>query len=111
MHGNRITTEIVFFHTSSGTVLFADVLQQFPPRWFSGWRAALAKWDLMLEPEPSVPRRFGLRSPIGAQRRRLSHAFSRGRQERCLWRIDVSSARASAGVAPVSARGFRLPAS
>ncbi|MBN9267087.1 MAG: DUF4336 domain-containing protein [Hyphomicrobium sp.] len=58
MHGNRITTEIVFFHARSGTVLFTDLLQQFPPRWFSGWRAALAKWDLMLEPEPSVPRKF-----------------------------------------------------
>lgn len=58
MRGNRITTEIVFFHIRSGTVLFTDLLQQFPARWFSGWRAVLAKWDLMLEPEPSVPRKF-----------------------------------------------------
>lgn len=39
MTGNVITTEVVFFHMKSGTVLFTDLLQQFPPRWFGGWRA------------------------------------------------------------------------
>ena len=56
--GNRITTEIVFFHKPSGTVLFTDLLQQFPPGWFSGWRALVARLDLMVGPEPSVPRKF-----------------------------------------------------
>lgn len=60
MAGNVITTEVVFFHMKSGTVLFTDLLQQFPPRWFSGWRALIAKWDLMLASEPSVPRKFRL---------------------------------------------------
>jgi hypothetical protein len=60
MTGNVITTEVVFFHAKSGTVLFTDLLQQFPPRWFGGWRALIAKWDLMLAPEPSVPRKFRL---------------------------------------------------
>lgn len=60
MAGNAITIEVVFFHAKSGTVLFTDLLQQFPPRWFSGWRALIAKWDLMLAPEPSVPRKFRL---------------------------------------------------
>lgn len=60
MAGNAITTEVVFFHAKSGTVLFTDLLQQFPPRWFSGWRALIAKWDLMLASEPSVPRKFRL---------------------------------------------------
>ena len=60
MAGNAITTEVVFFHAKSGTVLFTDLLQQFPPRWFSGWRALIAKWDLMLALEPSVPRKFRL---------------------------------------------------
>src|SRR5262249_39652402 len=32
--------------------------QQLPTDWFSGWRAVLAKWDLMLGSEPSVPRKF-----------------------------------------------------
>lgn len=60
MAGNAITTEVVFFHAKSGTALFTDLLQQFPPRWFKGWRALIAKWDLMLAPEPSVPRKFRL---------------------------------------------------
>lgn len=58
--GNKITTEIVFFHRPSGTVLFTDLLQQFPPGWFRGWRAVIARWDLMTAPEPSTPRKFRL---------------------------------------------------
>ena len=56
--GNKITTEVVFFHRPSGTVLFTDLLQQFPKGWFRGWRAVVARLDLMSEPEPAVPRKF-----------------------------------------------------
>ncbi|WP_338132048.1 DUF4336 domain-containing protein [Bradyrhizobium elkanii] len=58
MRGNLITTEVVFFHVESGTVLFTDLLQQIPPELLSGWRATIAKLDLMVGPEPSVPRKF-----------------------------------------------------
>jgi hypothetical protein len=58
MQGNLITTEAVFFHVKSGTVLFADLIQQLPASSFSGWRALVAKLDLMVGPEPSVPRKF-----------------------------------------------------
>jgi len=58
MPGNAITTEVVFFHTKSATVIFTDLLQQLPAGWFSGWRALVAKLDLMTGPEPSVPRKF-----------------------------------------------------
>jgi hypothetical protein len=58
--GNRITTEAVFFHRPSGTVLFTDLIQQFPPGWFRGWRALVARFDLMTGPEPQVPRKFRL---------------------------------------------------
>jgi hypothetical protein len=58
MRGNRITTEVVFFHRLSGTVLFTDLLQQFPPGWFRGWRALIARLDLMTQPVPTVPRKF-----------------------------------------------------
>ncbi len=57
---NAITNEAVFFHLESGTVIFTDLIQQFPSDWFSGWRAIVAKWDLMLGLEPSVPRKFRL---------------------------------------------------
>jgi hypothetical protein len=58
MQGNLITTEVVFFHVNSGTVLFTDLIQQLPANLFSGWRALVAKLDLMFGPEPSVPRKF-----------------------------------------------------
>lgn len=58
VRGNLITTEVVFFHGKSGTVLFTDLIQQFPAGSFSGWRAVVAKLDLMTGPEPSVPRKF-----------------------------------------------------
>ena len=58
MHGNLITTEVVFFHAKSGTVLFTDLIQQLPTNLISGWRAIVARIDLMVGPEPSVPRKF-----------------------------------------------------
>lgn len=58
VRGNRITTEAVFFHVASGTVLFTDLLQQIPAPMLSGWRALVAKLDLMVGPEPQVPRKF-----------------------------------------------------
>lgn len=58
VRGNRITTEVVFFHRPSATVLFTDLLQQFPRGWFRGWRAIVARLDLMTEPAPATPRKF-----------------------------------------------------
>ncbi len=58
MRGSLITTEVVFFHMKSGTVLFTDLIQQIPAALLSGWRAVVAKLDLMTGPEPSVPRKF-----------------------------------------------------
>ncbi|PWB80557.1 MAG: hypothetical protein C3F11_17610 [Methylocystaceae bacterium] len=58
MPGNLITTEVVFFHRKSRVVLFTDLIQHFPADWFSGWRAIVARLDLMAAPEPSVPRKF-----------------------------------------------------
>lgn len=60
MHGNRITTEVVFFHVKSGTMLFADLLQQIPAGSLTGWRALVARLDLMTGPHPAVPRKFRL---------------------------------------------------
>lgn len=60
VRGNAITEETVFFHVRSGTVLFTDLIQHFPQGWFSGWRAMVARLDLMTGPEPSVPRKFRL---------------------------------------------------
>jgi len=58
MRGNLITTEVVFFHRRTGTAIFTDLIQHFSPIWFTGWRAIVARLDLMTEPEPQVPRKF-----------------------------------------------------
>ncbi len=58
VRGNLITTEVVFFHAPSRTVLFGDLLQQIPAGRLAGWRAVVARLDLMTGPEPSVPRKF-----------------------------------------------------
>ncbi|PTX56515.1 uncharacterized protein DUF4336 [Litoreibacter ponti] len=57
---NRISDEIAFFHRESGTVLICDLLQQMPKGWFSGWRALVARLDLMTADAPQVPRKFRL---------------------------------------------------
>ncbi len=58
VRGNAITTEVVFFHRKSGAALFTDLLQNFPPDWFKGWRALIARLDGMLAPAPRVPQKF-----------------------------------------------------
>ena len=58
VRGNRITTEVVFFHRASGTVLVTDLVQQIPKGWYHGWRAVVARLDLMTAAVPSVPRKF-----------------------------------------------------
>lgn len=60
VRGNAITSEVVFFHRTSGTVLFTDLIQQFRPGWFSGWRALVARLDRMTGSEPEVPNKFRL---------------------------------------------------
>ena len=58
VHGNRITTELVFFHKESSTTLVTDLVQHIPQGWYRGWRAIVARLDLMTAPTPSVPRKF-----------------------------------------------------
>lgn len=58
VRGNALTTEAVLFHAKSGTVLITDLIQQMPKGWYSGWRAVVAKLDLMTASTPTVPRKF-----------------------------------------------------
>ena len=60
VRGNRITMEVAFFHHPSTTALVTDLVQQLPPDWYQGWRAAVARLDRMTAPVPSVPRKFRL---------------------------------------------------
>lgn len=58
MAGNLITQEVVFFHRQSRTALFTDLIQSFPPGWFSGVQALIARLDGMVAAEPRVPQKF-----------------------------------------------------
>lgn len=58
--GNRITTEVIFFHRPSATVLVTDLVQQIPQGWYHGWRALVARMDRMTGPAPAVPHKFRL---------------------------------------------------
>jgi hypothetical protein len=75
MHGKLITTEVVFLHVKGGTALFTDLIQQLPTNLISGWRAIVAKLDLMTAPEPSVPRKFRI-TFNAAPRDSLEHILS-----------------------------------
>ena len=57
MRGNRITTEVVFYHVASRTVLFNDLIQNCPRGWFKGWRAIIARLDRLTANEPAVPQK------------------------------------------------------
>jgi hypothetical protein len=58
VRGNWITTEVVFFHRQSRTVIFTDLIQHFDGAWFKGWRAVIARLDLLTARAPTVPRKF-----------------------------------------------------
>jgi len=60
MRGNAIAEEVVFFHWRSSTVLVADLIQHFPPGWFKGLQALVARLDGMTGKEPRVPQKFRL---------------------------------------------------
>jgi hypothetical protein len=51
-------TEVEFFHRASRTALFADLLQNFAPDWFKGWRGVIARLDGICAPHPGAPREW-----------------------------------------------------
>ena len=50
MAGSFALTEIVFFHRKSRTAIFADLIENFRPGWFKGWRGWLARLDGIVMP-------------------------------------------------------------
>lgn len=53
-----VMTEVVYFHRESRTALFADLVQNFPPDWFGGWRGVVARLDGICAPNPGAPREW-----------------------------------------------------
>lgn len=56
--GSPAMTEIVFFHRKSRTVLFGDLIENFPRTWFKGWRGLAARLDGIVEPDFGAPREW-----------------------------------------------------
>jgi hypothetical protein len=84
VRGNRITTEVVFFHRASRTAIFTDLLQQFDAGWFSGWRGLIARLDLLTTPVPTVPRKFRLAFTDRGLARQALHRILAWRTEKVL---------------------------
>lgn len=72
MAGSWAMTEIVFFHRKSRTAIFADLIENLPPDWFTGWRGWVARRDGIVAPHPGAPRE-------------LSH----GARNRWCWRTGI----------------------
>ncbi|HEY1707646.1 MAG TPA: DUF4336 domain-containing protein [Rhizomicrobium sp.] len=60
MAGSFALTETVFFHRNSRTALFADLIENFAPDWFSGWRGWVARLDGIVAPQGGAPREWRL---------------------------------------------------
>lgn len=58
VRGSFAMTEAVFFHRASGTAIFADLIENFPPGWFGGWRGWLARLDGIVAPHPGAPKEW-----------------------------------------------------
>jgi hypothetical protein len=58
--GSFAMTEIVFFHRASRTAIFADLIENFPPDWFKGWRAIPARLIGIVQPCFGTPRDWGV---------------------------------------------------
>ncbi|HEX3653642.1 MAG TPA: DUF4336 domain-containing protein [Rhizomicrobium sp.] len=56
MSGSFVMTEVVFFHRLSRTALFADLIENFRPDWFTGWRGVVARLDGIVMPNAGAPR-------------------------------------------------------
>ncbi|MGN6516611.1 MAG: DUF4336 domain-containing protein, partial [Rhizomicrobium sp.] len=58
MGGSAFLTEIVFFHRKSRTAIFADLIENFRPDWFKGWKGWLARLDGIVMPYGGAPREW-----------------------------------------------------
>ncbi len=76
VRGSPWITEVVFFHRASGTAIFTDLIENFAPNWFTGWKGFVARLDGIVQPHPGAPREL-----------RWSFLFRRGQARASLNRI------------------------
>jgi hypothetical protein len=59
-HGSFAMEEVVFFHRSSHTAIFTDLVQRFDPASLRGWRRMIMTLDGMVGPNGGAPREWRL---------------------------------------------------
>ena len=82
--GSFALTEIVFFHRKSRTAIFADLIENFRPGWFKGWRGWLARLDGIVMPNGGAPREWRLTFRKAAARAALARILA-GSRSRWSW--------------------------
>ena len=68
VRGSPWITEVVFFHRASGTAIFTDLIENFPPDWFRGWKSFVARLDGIVQPHPGRAARTALELPVSPGR-------------------------------------------
>jgi hypothetical protein len=58
--GSFAMEEVVFFHRSSSTAIFGDLIQRFPDATAEGWKGMLMRLDDLVGPHGSTPREWRL---------------------------------------------------
>jgi len=76
MAGSAFLTEIVFFHRASRTAIFADLIENFRPGWFKGWKGWLARLDGIVMPNGGAPREWRLTFRKKVARARLARILA-----------------------------------
>ena len=74
--GSPAMQEVVFFHKASRTALFGDLIENFPPGWFSPLKQRLARMWGIAEPDGRAPLEW-----------RLSFLFGKKQARRALEKI------------------------
>ncbi len=53
--GSRVLREVVFFHHQSKTLILTDLIENFDPDWFGGWKNIMARLAGIVAPDGRAP--------------------------------------------------------
>jgi len=70
--GSPIMEEVVFFHIKSGTLILTDLIENFDPQYFTGWRKVAARLSGVLSPNGRTPLDWRLSFLCGKAKARKS---------------------------------------
>lgn len=102
--GSFAMEEVVFFHRTSRTAIFGDLIQRFPDAAATGWKGMLLRLDDLVGPHGSTPREWRLSF--------FSHDAARAARQRVLdWKPErlliAHGECAGSGATPIIAEALR----